>query len=85
MLLIVLIGGYNLGFASYESRINEVNQLIQTNIKSVKSTEKLDIPEYKGDILTFERLSKIRNVFNMDHFEKKCQLLDLNKIKILLS
>ncbi|MFV9925353.1 MAG: pilus assembly protein PilP [Francisella endosymbiont of Hyalomma scupense] len=78
MLLIVLIGGYNLGFASYESRINEVNQLIQTNMKSVKSTEKLDIPEYKGDTLTFERLSKIRNVFNMDHylpFEKKVPII----------
>lgn len=78
ILLIVLIGGYNLGFASYESRINEVNQLIQTNMKSVKSTEKLDIPKYKGDTLTFERLSKIRNVFNMDHylpFEKKLPII----------
>lgn len=78
ILLIVLISGYNLGFASYESRINEVNQLIQTNMKSVKSTEKLDIPEYKGDTLTFKRLSKIRNVFNMDHylpFEKKLPII----------
>ena len=84
ILLIVLIGGYNLGFASYESRINEVNQLIQTNIKSVKSTEKLDIPEYKGDTLTFERLSKIRNVFNMDHylpFEKKVPIIRSQKNK----
>ncbi|AJI72392.1 hypothetical protein FTDG_00715 [Francisella tularensis subsp. novicida GA99-3548] len=75
---IILISSYNLAFASYESRINEVNQLIQANMKSVKSTEKLDIPEYKGDTLTFERLSKIRNVFNMDHylpFEKKAPII----------
>ncbi|APC91817.1 MULTISPECIES: pilus assembly protein PilP [Francisella] len=75
---IVLISSYNLGFASYDSRVNEVNQLIQANMKSVKSTEKLDIPEYKGDILTFERLSKIRNVFNIEHylpFEKKVLII----------
>ncbi|MDE5033900.1 pilus assembly protein, partial [Francisella tularensis subsp. holarctica] len=42
ILFIILIGSYNLAFASYESRINEENQLIQANMKSVKSTEKLD-------------------------------------------
>ncbi|MDE4974328.1 pilus assembly protein, partial [Francisella tularensis subsp. holarctica] len=39
---------------------------------------KLDIPEYKCDTLTFERLSKIRIVFNMDHylpFEKKAPII----------
>ncbi|MDE4984544.1 pilus assembly protein, partial [Francisella tularensis subsp. holarctica] len=54
---IILIGSYNLAFASYESRINEVNQFIQANMKIVKSTENLDIPDYKGDTLTYERLS----------------------------
>ncbi|MDE5031995.1 pilus assembly protein, partial [Francisella tularensis subsp. holarctica] len=49
----------------------------QSNMKSVKSTEKLYIPEYTVDTLTFERLSKIRNFFNMDHylpFEKKAPI-----------
>ncbi|GMN88539.1 pilus assembly protein PilP [Francisella sciaenopsi] len=72
--LVLMIVSYGNCYASYETRIDQVNQLIQNSTKSMKSTEKLDIPEYKGDTLTFERLSKIRNVFSIDHtlpFEKK--------------
>ncbi|AJI57914.1 pilus assembly, PilP family protein [Francisella philomiragia] len=72
--LILLITGYSNCYASYQTRIDQVNQLIQNSTKTTKSTEKLDIPEYKGDTLTFERLSKIRNIFNIDHtlpFEKR--------------
>ena len=66
--LAILVFGFNSAFASYESRTKQIDQLIESKIKSVKSSEKLDIPEYKGDTLTFERLSKIRNIFNIDHF-----------------
>ncbi|MEY8767948.1 pilus assembly protein PilP [Francisella philomiragia] len=72
--LILLIAGYSNCYASYQTRIDQVNQLIQNSTKTTRSTEKLDIPEYKGDTLTFERLSKIRNIFNIDHmlpFEKR--------------
>ncbi|AJI52357.1 pilus assembly protein PilP [Francisella philomiragia] len=72
--LMLMITSYSYCYASYETRIDQVNQLIQNSTKSMKSSEKLDIPEYKGDTLTFERLSKIRNVFNIDHtlpFEKR--------------
>ncbi|AEI36161.1 MULTISPECIES: pilus assembly protein PilP [Francisella] len=71
---VLLLSSYGSCYANYETRINQVNELIQNRTKTMKSTEKLDIPEYKGDTLTFERLSKIRNVFNVDHalpFEKK--------------
>ncbi|WP_081947007.1 pilus assembly protein PilP [Candidatus Francisella endociliophora] len=74
LLLIILISVYSVSFASYESRTKKIDQLIETKMKTIKSSEKLDIPEYKGDTLTFERLSKIRNVFNIDHllpFEKR--------------
>ncbi|MBK2258494.1 pilus assembly protein PilP [Francisella philomiragia] len=72
--LILWIAGYSNCYASYQTRIDQVNQLIQNSTKTTRSTEKLDIPEYKGDTLTFERLSKIRNIFNIDHmlpFEKR--------------
>ncbi|MGX9893907.1 hypothetical protein [Francisella orientalis] len=72
--LMLMITSYSYCYASYETRIDQVNQLIQNSTKSMKSSEKIDIPEYKGDTLTFERLSKIRNVFNIDHtlpFEKR--------------
>lgn len=75
--LMLMIASYNECYASYETRIDHVNQLINNSTKNMKSTEKLDIPEYKGDTLTFERLSKIRNIFNVDHtlpFEKKASI-----------
>lgn len=81
----VLICSYlNLAFASYASRTKEVDQLIQKNMETIKSTERLDIPEYKGDTLTFQRLSKVRNVFNIDHllpFEKRKPVVKSNKKK----
>lgn len=72
--IIILVSIYSKAVASYESQIKQVDKLIQTNMDTIKSKEKLDIPEYKGDTLTFERLSKIRNIFNIDHllpFEKR--------------
>lgn len=72
--LIVLILLFDTAFANYDSQIKQVDQLVEKNMKTIKSSEKLDIPEYKGDTLTFQRLSKIRNVFNIDHllpFEKR--------------
>ena len=66
--IVLLVGVYGQAIASYDSQIKQVDDLVETNMKTIKSTEKLDIPEYKGDTLTFERLSKIRNVFNIDHF-----------------
>ncbi len=72
--IVLLAGVYGQAIASYDSQIKQVDDLVKMNMKTIKSTEKLDIPEYKGDTLTFERLSKIRNVFNVDHFlpfEKK--------------
>ena len=71
---VLLTGAYGHAIASYDSQIKRVNELIKMNMETIKSTEKLDIPEYKGDTLTFERLSKIRNVFNLAHllpFEKR--------------
>ena len=65
---VLLVSAYSQAIASYDSQIKQVDELIQKNMNAIKSTEKLDIPEYKGDTLTFERLSKIRNVFNEDHF-----------------
>ncbi|MFT4693444.1 MAG: type IV pilus assembly protein PilP [Francisella sp.] len=65
---IILISVCNEALAAYSSQVKQVDELIQMNMKTIKSGEKLDIPEYKGDTLTFERLSKIRNVFNIDHF-----------------
>ena len=70
----LLAGVYSQAIANYDSQVKQIDELIQMNMKTIKSTEKLDIPEYKGDTLTFERLSKIRNVFNIDHllpFEKR--------------
>lgn len=72
--LIVFILLFDTGFANYDSQIKQVDQLVEKNMKTIKSSEKLDIPEYKGDTLTFQRLSEIRNVFNIDHllpFEKR--------------
>ena len=74
LLIFLFIGVYSQAIASYDSQIKQIDDLIQMNVKTIKSTEKLDIPKYKGDTLTFERLSKIRNVFNADHvlpFEKR--------------
>lgn len=70
----IFLGSYSLSFANYESRIKQIDQMIQQKMRTIKSTEKLEIPEYKGDTLTFERLSKIRNLFDINHslpFEKK--------------
>ncbi|API86853.1 pilus assembly protein PilP [Francisella uliginis] len=70
----LFLGSFSLSFASYESRIKQIDQLIQNKMRTIKSSEKLEIPEYKGDTLTFERLSKIRNLFDINHglpFEKK--------------
>ena len=72
--IVLFVGVYSQAIASYDSQIKQVDELIKMNMKTIKTTEKLDIPEYKGDTLTFERLSKIRNVFNVDHllpFEKR--------------
>lgn len=77
--LMVLISSFNFAFANYKARTQEVDQLINSKMKTIKSSEKLDIPEYKGDTLTFERLSKIRNIFNMDHFlpfEKRAPIVN---------
>ncbi|GAB4223899.1 MAG: pilus assembly protein PilP [Francisella sp.] len=79
-----MLGFCSLAFANYESRVEEINNLIKFNEENIKSTEKLDIPEYKGDVLTFERLSKIRNIFNFDHylpFERKEQVIRHDKEK----
>jgi len=65
---ILLLSVSNSAVASYSAQTKRVDKLIEDNMKTIKSTERLDIPEYKGDTLTFERLSKIRNVFNIDHF-----------------
>lgn len=65
---------YSLSFANYESRVKQIDQLIANKMSTIKSSEKLEIPEYKGDTLTFKRLSKIRNLFDINHslpFEKK--------------
>lgn len=78
LIFMLIISSFSIAFASYDSRTAQIDQLIQKNMKSIKSTERLDIPEYKGDTLTFERLSKIRNVFNIDHllpFEKKTPII----------
>ena len=65
---ILLLSFSTEAMASYSSQIKRIDELIEGDMKTIKSTERLDIPEYKGDTLSFERLSKIRNVFNMDHF-----------------
>ncbi|KEI35914.1 pilus assembly protein PilP [Allofrancisella frigidaquae] len=75
LLILVFIGeGYGIAFANYAAKTKEIDNLIINKIQTTKSTEKLKVPEYKGDILTFERLSKIRNIFSMNHylpFEKR--------------
>lgn len=68
ILTIIIVLSFNIALASYDNQVKQIDQLIQKNMKTIKSSEKLDIPEYKGDTLTFQRLSKIRNVFNIDHF-----------------
>ena len=71
---ILLISICGKAVANYGSQVKQIDELIQLNMQTIKSTEKLDIPEYKGDTLTFERLSKIRDVFNVGHllpFEKR--------------
>ena len=65
---------YGTVFANYDTRYQQIDALIIKNQQSSKSTENIEIPEYKGDVLTYERLSKIRNVCNLRHelpFEKK--------------
>jgi type IV pilus assembly protein PilP len=65
---------YSVSFASYESRVKQINDYINKNQSRTIKANSLDIPEYKGDILNYERLSKIRNIFNLKHdlpFEKK--------------
>ncbi|WP_150467455.1 pilus assembly protein PilP [Francisella sp. SYW-9] len=72
----IFLGTYSLSFASYDSRVKQIDQFIQNKMRTIKSSEKLEIPEYKGDTLSFERLSKIRNLFDINHslpFEKKRQ------------
>lgn len=74
LIAFVLLGVYSSATASYDNQIKKIDELIQMNMQTIKSRERLEIPEYKGDTLTFERLSKIRNVFNVDHllpFEKR--------------
>ncbi|MED7788938.1 pilus assembly protein PilP [Francisella sp. 19X1-34] len=75
-IFLIFLGTYSLSFANYESRVKQIDQLIQNKMKTIKSSEKLEIPEYKGDTLSFERLSKIRNLFDINHslpFERKKQ------------
>jgi type IV pilus assembly protein PilP len=54
-------------FADYNSDVELLNKYISDKYQSIKSSEKLEIPEYKGDILTFEKLSKIKNIFSLAH------------------
>jgi len=54
-------------FADYNSDVDLLNKYIADKYQSIKSTEKLEIPEYKGETLTFEKLSKIRNIFKLAH------------------
>ncbi|QIW10055.1 pilus assembly protein PilP [Francisella sp. LA112445] len=79
---IIFLGTYSLSFASYDSRVKQIDQFIQDKMRTIKSSEKLEIPEYKGDTLSFERLSKIRNLFDINHslpFEKKKQVQSQQK------
>ncbi|AJC49560.1 pilus assembly protein PilP [Allofrancisella guangzhouensis] len=73
-LLIFAGGDYSIAFANYTDRTKEIDNLIINKLQTTKSSEKFKVPEYKGDVLTFERLSKIRNIFSMNHylpFEKR--------------
>lgn len=75
----------SVSFASYESRVKQINDSIKTHQSRTVTENNLDIPEYKGDILNYDRLSKIRNIFNLKHdlpFKKKNLLVSkrINKI-----
>ncbi|MFC4891462.1 pilus assembly protein PilP [Pseudofrancisella aestuarii] len=73
-LFIFLMSVYVSTYASTNSQFVDIDNMIINNKKTLKSTEKLIMPDYGVDIVTFERLSKIRNIFNLSHelpFQKK--------------
>lgn len=74
MVTLVALGIFNLSYANYATRVAKIDAAIQGSMKRAKSNEKINIPKYRGDTLSFKRLSKIRDIFNLDHtlpFEKK--------------
>ena len=54
-------------FANYTDSVDILNKYIADKYIQIKSNEKLEIPEYKGDIFSFEQLSKIKNIFSLAH------------------
>lgn len=73
-LFIILINITVSIYASTNSEFVDIDNMIINNKKTLKSTEKLIMPDYGVDIVTFERLSKIRDIFDLAHelpFQKK--------------
>ena len=73
-MLIMIFLYYQSSFANYNSQIKYIDELIKKDKKIIKADKEPSIPNYQGDMLNFDRLSHVKNIFDLNHelpFSKK--------------
>ena len=79
IITVLVLINVNTAFAAMSNA--EVDSLISDKYNDIKSNERLSIPKYSGDVLTFKRLSTIKNIFSFNHelpFKEKKKISEGN-------